>query len=284
MTERQEEQAALNALYALDGHERQILAAEMRTHPRLRELAAELDETAADVILLLPTEAPPEDVRARLLKAVSQRRRSSAGTGKLLAGIFRSPIVGWAAAACLAVLGWKNHSREISLQQSVADLTASESKFRDAATKAERTIAELNAKNAEASAQADRLATEVAGLKQINALSRMEVASLRATVQRFEGCTAVIVWDTDKQEGKIRLEKIPPVPANRDYQLWVIDKKTQSPVSAGVLKVDARGGVFAVFKPAEPMSSAARFAISIEALGGVPNKSADGPVIFAGPQ
>jgi anti-sigma-K factor RskA len=63
----------------------------------------------------------------------------------------------------------------------------------------------------------------------------------------------------------------------------VIDKKNSNPVSAGVIKVDSHGVASVTFKPVEPVPAAAKFAISIEALGGVPRKSTDGPIVFSGP-
>jgi anti-sigma-K factor RskA len=52
-------------------------------------------------------------------------------------------------------------------------------------------------------------------------------------------------------------------------------------VSAGVIRLDEKGEAKLTFKPAEPVA-ATKFAISVEKQGGVPQKSADGPVIFVG--
>ena len=75
---------------------------------------------------------------------------------------------------------------------------------------------------------------------------------------------------------------MPPVQANKDYQLWVLDKdKSKGPVSAGVIRLDDKGYATLTFKPVEPVTPS-KFAISVEKQGGVPQKSADGPVIFVG--
>jgi anti-sigma-K factor RskA len=283
MTERQEEQAALNAVYSLDAHERQILRAEMRTDPRLRDLAAEFEDAAAQLALLLPPEAPPEEARPLLLKALKQRARAKGSSAGLPWRFLFGPRVAWAVAACLALVWWQGRAGRQELTQKVAALSQGEAAARDAAAQSQGKLAALEKDLADARERADRMTGEIASLKQVNALARMEVTALRATVRRFDEGVAVIVWDSERQEGRLKLEKMPPVQANKDYQLWVIDRKNPAPVSAGVIKVDARGMAAVTFKPADAVPAAAKFAISIEALGGVPKKSSDGPIIFAGP-
>lgn len=284
MTERQEEQAALNAMHSLDAHERQILHAEIRTNPRLRVLAAELEIAAAKIALLLPAEAPPEEDRAQLLRRIKQQRSSAATPMGVTFRVLRRPWFAWAAAACLALVAWQGHRAGRDHMHQMESLAQSESAARSEADAALGKAAGLEKKLADANETAARLTDEIARLNQVNILARMEVTTLRATMRRYEEGVAVIVWDAEKQEGQLKLEKMPPVQANRDYQLWVIDKKNPAPVSAGVIKVDGRGIASVTFRPAEPVSSGAKFAISIEALGGVARKSADGPVIFAGSQ
>ncbi|MCE9520368.1 MAG: anti-sigma factor [Verrucomicrobia bacterium] len=284
MTERQEEQAALHAVYSLDAHERQILRAELRTDPRLRVLAAELEEAANQIALLLPAEAPPEEDRALFLRRLKQHRRAKVTSFGTTFRILRQPWVGWAVAACLAVVAWNGYRVGHELTQEMETLIKNESTARSEAASALSKVAGLEKNLADATEKSQQFAGEINNLKQMNVFAHMEVTSLRATVRKFEEGAAVIVWDNEKQEGQLKLEKMPPVQANRDYQLWVFDKKNPAPISAGVIKVDARGMATVTFKPVEPVPSAAKFAISIEAIGGVAKKSADGPVIFAGPQ
>ena len=110
---------------------------------------------------------------------------------------------------------------------------------------------------------------EVDRLQKVNALARMEVAQLKTTLKRFDEGVAVVVWDSEKQEGKLRLDKMPPITPAKDYQLWVIDKKKPAPVNAGVVRVDPRGSVVFTFKPVEPVTDVAKFALSIEKQGGI---------------
>lgn len=283
MTEREEEHAALNALYALDPHERQILRAEMRTDPRLRDLAAEFENAAAQIALLLPGEAPPDEVRPMLLKTLKQRRRAKATPIRALFRFLLGSRVAWAAAACLAVIAWSGRSAMHRLSEKVAVLSQSDSQARGEVAAAKDKLAGLEKNLADAKDSANQLTGEISTLKQASAITRMELTILRATVRRFEDSAAVIVWDGEKQEGRIRIERMPPAQANKDYQLWMVDRKTSLPVSAGVIKLDARGAASNLFKPAEPVPRAVKFAISIETLGGAARKPADSLIIFAGP-
>lgn len=283
MTEREEEQAALDALYALDPHERQVFRAEMRSDPRLRDLASEFEDAAARIALLLPVEDPPDDIRPMLLKTLRQRRRAKEKRVEVLFRFLRSPWIAWAAAGCLAVIAWSGRGAIRRLSEQVSAQSQAESKARSEAESAKATLAGLEKSLADARGGADRLAGEIAALKQASPLARVEVVFLRPLSRRFEESAVVIVWDGEKQEGRLRLARLPPVPANKDYQLWVIDNKSSVPVSAGVIKLDSRGGGWKSFKVAEPVAGAVRFIVSIETLGGAAKKPADSLIVFSGP-
>lgn len=74
---------------------------------------------------------------------------------------------------------------------------------------------------------------------------------------------------------------MPPVDMTKDYQLWVVDPNNPKPVNAGVVKVDADGFAKIDFKPVIEVCSAAKFALSVEQQGGVPENV--GPIILIGP-
>jgi anti-sigma-K factor RskA len=65
------------------------------------------------------------------------------------------------------------------------------------------------------------------------------------------------------------VQNLAPVPAGKDYQLWVIEKG-KAPVDAGVFCVDAKGSAQIRFKPKADVAMAATFAITLEKKGGVP--------------
>ena len=283
MTERQEEQAALHALHLLDAHETRIQQSEMRTDPRLREIVPEFADAAAQIALLLPEEPPPEDCRRRVLGEIRRRRRANVKVITTPLRIIFGPWVAWAAAACIALVAFRYREAKHQLADQVKTLAAGEAAAKSAEAQEKSRVAGLEKQITDSQTKFTSLTGEVDRLQKVNALARMEVAQLKTTLKRFDEGVAVVVWDSEKQEGKLRLDKMPPITPAKDYQLWVIDKKKPAPVNAGVVRVDPRGSVVFTFKPVEPVTDVAKFALSIEKQGGVDQKSADGPVIFVGP-
>ena len=284
MTERQEEQAALHALHLLDAHEERILESEMRTDAKLDALVPELEAVAAQVALAVPPEPPPAEARRALLAELRHRRRSNVVNLTRPLRILGSPWLAWAAAAVLLLFALHYRGQKHRLQDEMvafkSDAVSARAEVSKVQQKLDATAKDLAAARLDATEQADK----VAQLMKINALERMEAATLRHLGnKRYEEAVAVVVWDSEKQEGKLRFQKMPPVIANKDYQLWVIDKKSGTPVSAGVVKVDPKGTALMTFPPLEPVTEVAKFAVSLEAQGGAAKKSADTPIVLVSP-
>jgi len=281
MTSHQEEQSALHALHLLTAEEARILESEMKVDTRLRQSFEGDEEAVAELGLLLPADEAPPECRAQVLARVRQLKSGNtipfAAPFKLLI----SPWVAWAAAAgiTVAALGLWDAKKRLTAQ--VDALVQSEASSKQEVSTAQAKQADLEKKLAAETKSKSLIADELDQLKKVNALSRMEVAALRHTVKKYEDGVAVIVWDNEKQEGKIRIDKMPPVQANKDYQLWVLDKNKAAPVSAGVIKLDERGYATVKFKPLEQVTPS-KFALSVEKEGGVAKKSEDGPIIFVG--
>jgi anti-sigma-K factor RskA len=282
MTDHQEEQAALHALHLLTAEEARILDSEMKSDARLRQTFEDCQEVAGDLGLLVPPDEAPPECRAEILAALRRQRKANTIPFMAPFRLLASPWVAWAAAAAIAYAAFGLYDAKRRLSDQVAALTKNDAGSQQQAEQARTAQAEAEKKLATERAQKTQTAAELAKLQQVNALARMEVAGLKSTIKRYEEGVVVIVWDNEKQEGKVRLEKMPPVQINKDYQLWVLDKGKSSPVSAGVIRLDDRGAATLTFKPIEPVK-AARFAISVEKEGGVPKKSDDGPIIFVGP-
>ncbi|MDX1638803.1 MAG: anti-sigma factor [Balneolaceae bacterium] len=85
-----------------------------------------------------------------------------------------------------------------------------------------------------------------------------------------------IIWDAGQQRALLQVSNLPPVPAGKEYQLWII--KNNEPVSAGLFAVnDPRRDAF--FK-IEQMDSAdtqstSAFAVTLEPEGGMPKPTGD---------
>ena len=89
-----------------------------------------------------------------------------------------------------------------------------------------------------------------------------------------------IIWDPEKQTALLQVSNLPPVPSNKDYQLWVI--KDKKPISAGVFAVSDTGANYfkivhlAITNPKE----IGAFAVTLEPRGGVPQPT--GEIYIAG--
>jgi len=281
MTGHQEEQAALHALHLLTAEEARILESEMRSDTRLRQTFEDCEEIAGELGALLPSDEAPPECRAEILAELRRQRKANTIPFMAPFRLLASPWVAWAAAAGIAVAAFGLWDTKQRLSVQVDALAKSEAGSHQQAEQAHAAQADVEKKLAAEKSEKAKIAADLASLQKVNALSRMEVAALRTSIKAYEDGVAVIVWDSEKQEGKIRIDKMPPVKLNRDYQLWVLDK-AKGPVSAGVIKVDDRGAATMTFKPLEPVK-ASKFALSIEKEGGVMKKSDDGPIIFVSP-
>lgn len=285
MTDRQEEQAALYALRMLDPREARAFEVEMQQDRALREHVSSLEAAVAELALLMPEEAPP-DLKAKIMGDV----KLSSGAGDTIPArsssrVIASPWLAWAAAMALAVGAFSLWNEKVRLQDKVAALTKSESVAQQQVITSVFRQESLEKQMETTQQKMAGLTEEINRLNQTNALARMEVATLRSSISNYENGVAVIVWDNEKQEGKLKLERMPPVQANKDYQLWVVDKENPTqPVSAGVVKLSPDGTATMTFKPVQPVSSATAFALSVETEGGIPRKTEEGPIVLIGPK
>jgi anti-sigma-K factor RskA len=108
----------------------------------------------------------------------------------------------------------------------------------------------------------------VLALQETNRLDNVRIAMLDSLVPDAPKAIAVSLWDGHKQDGVFVAQNLKALPADRDYELWVIgdDKK---PVASGVFHVDQTGAIRIDFKPAQFVKAAAVFAVTEEVKGGV---------------
>jgi anti-sigma-K factor RskA len=121
---------------------------------------------------------------------------------------------------------------------------------------------------------------QIAGLEKENSLSQIRVVTLNPQTPPLGKASAVVVWNAGKQQGLIKGDHLLAPGAGKDYQLWVIEASSPNPVSAGIITVNNDGSFVTSFKPVHPVSTAAKFAISVEASGG--SDSPHGPIVFVG--
>jgi len=288
MTDFLQDQAALYALSVLDPEEARALEQHMASDPALATLVRELQDTVAETTRALPPEAPPSELRARVLDRIRQRR----GLPTAKVAHATSPRswgrLGWGLAAALAVSAAWLFTERSRLEESLQVFAANEAAAREqttlAQTEAQRWQSEtqrLQATLTTTETRLTQLSTELQTLQQRNAMAQMQIATLQSTVDEFKQGVAVVVWDSEKHQGILKLDKMPPISPDKDYQLWVVDPTKPKSVDAGVIKIDANGFARIDFKPVVDVTEAAKFAVSVESKGGVPENQ--GPIVLIGP-
>jgi anti-sigma-K factor RskA len=295
MTDFLQDQAALYALGLLDPEESRALEQHMASDPALATLVRDLQDTLAETTRALPAAAPPAAVRSRLLDQIRQSNRPQAAKPLTSTGSGTWSRLGWGLAAAFAVSAAWLLTERTRLDQTLAVVTSNEATAREQAqaalsraeaaekaAAATRTDAQsLQATLTSTESRLTQLTSELQSLQQRNALAQMQIATLQSTVTEFQQGVAVVVWDNEKKQGILKLEKMPPIAADKDYQLWVVDPAKPKTVDAGIVRVDANGFARIEFKPVVDVTQAAKFAVSIERKGGVPEN--EGPVILVGP-
>lgn len=191
-------------------------------------------------------------------------------------------------------------SRQVAdASQQVAQLTQvvtqSSAKIADAGRALSETNRELENARAELLARQNRLAevseklaaanTQVSALRdRLQAegdLAQFKIATLASLAGNSPQALAVAVWNPTTQRGVLRVEKLPALASDKDYQLWLIDPAYPAPVDGGVFTVDpATGHAQVNFKPTQRVNNAAKFAVSLERKGGVPKP--EGAILLLG--
>ena len=128
----------------------------------------------------------------------------------------------------------------------------------------------------------DRARSErrIAELEQRDIFSRTQIAMLSSKLESAPQAQAVVIWDSRKQEGVLKVVGAPVTAKDRDYQLWIVDPRYKQPVDAGVFGVQEDGTTKITFHPKSKVESVQAFAVSLERKGGVPK--AEGPMVLMG--
>ena len=208
---------------------------------------------------------------------------------------FRS-LLPWAVAAGLALgtawfaqlyLGSRSETDLLRHQAALAEISLQSSRQQ---IEAERIIAQqqlamlqqqvntATAQLAETRSQVTRLTNE---LRTQGDLANLKITALASMLNNSPKAIAVAVWDPAKQEGVLKVEQLPALLPNQDYQLWVVDPQYPNPVDGGVFAVDAQTGAARMpFKARQPVGVVSAFAVTLERKGGVPK--AEGPFVLLG--
>ena len=267
ITERQEELAALHALGLLEGAERNAFEAELAGDAGLRALVDSFAESTAALALAAPAVEPPAGLKARILEAASP------ASANVVSFPLRK-LMPWAIAAGLALAaGWlatqnmalRNQNDSLRTERELAEVAyrMSRNQLTERSLIAERMINDLGNR-----------------LRRSEDLSRLKISALASLAGNTKEAQVIAVWDPSQQAGLLTMEKLPPIADTQDYQVWIVDPAYKDPVNGGVFHVAADGKVVLAFKPDQPVTQAAAFAISLEKKGGVPK--AEGTIVLLG--
>ena len=140
----------------------------------------------------------------------------------------------------------------------------------------------INNQNEYIATQQTQITNLVSELDRREAILRV-LESPRITIVTMDGLKVSpagygkIIWDPSKKIAILQVSHLPPVPANKDYQLWVI--KDQKPISAGVFAVTNIKVEESFFKvqPIDLVDSGGinAFAVTLEPKGGVPQPTGE---------
>ena len=80
-----------------------------------------------------------------------------------------------------------------------------------------------------------------------------------------------VVWRQEHQDGWLTFRDLPELPADRTYQLWIIDGNREgAPVDGGVFTIDGNDEeTLVTIRPALPIGAAKSFVVTVEDRGGV---------------
>lgn len=288
--ERHEELAALYACGLLDGEEKRAFEQALAGNPALRRLVQELQEASAGLAHAAPDAPLPAGLKDRVLRDASHR-----------AEVIRFPRnlwVPWSVAAAVALMAGLIGQTFLKTKRENDGLRAETARLNSAHAATVARVKQLEGEaialhraaleaekfqqlaNANA-ADRDRLQQENLALRERDLFAQVRIGILASLVKESPDALAVAVWDESAQRGMLVTEKLPPLPADKDYQLWIVDAAYPKPVDGGVFHGDESGKQQMKIKAGKAIQSAPKFAVSIEAKGGVSEAlGAQGPIIL----
>lgn len=262
--ERMEEQASLHVLGALSETEAREFKKAMQADPELQKFVAGLTRATGAIAGSVHMVEPPSSLRAKILAQAEPAPKNISAPRN---NIFQLWLP-WSLAACLALLGVLLFGQNRLLQRKVG-LQAHQ-------------ITTLNQLAQLLQATTNDLQNTVLALQKSNQLADMRIAMLNSLLADSPKAVAVSLWDETKQEGVFVVQNLKPLPADKDYQLWVIDPQYKTPVDAGVFQVDKHGNVRLDFKTKSEIGVAEKFAVTMEAKGGVAVPTMQNMVLIGG--
>jgi anti-sigma-K factor RskA len=249
--ERMEEQASLHVLGALTEVEAREFKKKLQADPELREYVSKLSVATGAIAGAAPLVNPPPQLREKILAQIEPAQKivtlpdRKPSPLSLLAWL----LAGGAVAVCLIFFAQNGQLRGTINQEA-------------------KQIDDLNQLAQSLESATNNLQLSVAALEETNRLANVRIAMLDSLVSDAPKAVAVSLWDGTKQDGVFVAQNLKALPADRDYELWVIGDNGK-PVASGVFHGDQSGTARLNFKPAGFVRAAAEFAVTEEVKGGV---------------
>lgn len=264
--ERMEEQASLYVLGALSAEEQRAFEVALAQNAELRQLVEALRVVRDTMAGNVPLVEPPPQLRQKILSQVEPKQKFVDWSPRRESISFFRLLFPWALAACLAVVCgisfWQQGRMQGRLSEQAVRLQA------------------LNRMADRLRDTTNHLQQMVVALRETNRLANLRIAMLNSMLADTPKAAAVSLWDNEQQRGVFVVQNLKPLPAGKDYQLWVMDPKYPTPVSAGVFQVDEKGNVRIEFKAGKPIASADKFAVTMEPKGGLPTPTLSNLVLL----
>lgn len=265
MDERKEEQASLHVLGALGDAEAREFKQAMQADPELQKFVSRLSTATGAMAGAVPAAEPPPQLRAKILDQVAPRQKIVALPERKAGSL---SWLSWALAAGFAVLCTVLQVQDAKLRTTIAGQA--------------QQFEQLDKLAQSLQSATNSLQKALVALQETNRLENLRIAMLNSMLADSPKAVAVGLWDEKEQRGVFVAQNLKPLPADKDYQLWVIDPKYSAPVSAGVFQVDGQGGGRLQFKADRPIETAGKFAVTQEPKGGLPTPTLKNLVLIGG--
>lgn len=249
--ERIEEQAALHVLGALNDTEAREFKEQLRANPELQEYVSRLSLATGALAGETPMAEPPPQLRAKILAQVKPKQKMISMPERRFGILSWLP---WALATGVAVV--------------CIGFFVQNNQLKTAVSQQAKQIGDLNRLAQSLQDATNALNHAVLALRETNRLANLHIAMLNSLVPDAPKAVAVSLWDNQKQDGVFVAQNLKALPADRDYELWVIDKNNK-PIASGVFHVGESGAIRLDFRPSEFVNVANVFAVTEEIKGGV---------------
>jgi len=245
---------ALYALGSLDGSERQALEKHLAECASCRQELALLRGDMSLLALATTGPKPPARSKQRLMSAIAAEPRFPVAVA---APERRQrswwPALGWVAATAMVLLSIGLLRQNSTLQQSLNSLEARFSDERDKLQEANQVVATL----------LDPDATKI----ELVAAGNQPQPRGKAIYQRRN--RNLIFFASN----------LPPLPADKIYELWLFPADGGAPIAAGLFKPDDRGSATLVNPPLPEGVAAKNFVVTLEPESGSHEHPRGTPVI-----